>query len=253
MKNKKYLIITASVLIVITILIFIFILIRKGKLQEELPEANVDFEKMENEFNNLFNNEENDYVKTRYKVVDEKTGVFMFNATIPYIDLDTEGANKINKNIDEIFIKKILTIGSESTTYSILEMDYATEINDNILSLMIKCVLKEGNSPQRTIIKTYNYNLENDKIIELTDLISKQKQTEIQEKINNKIEKEIKREEAIIKQGYNTYRRDIESQIYNIKNETDFYVGKEKILYIIYSYGNNNYTSEIDLILDKID
>lgn len=253
MKNKKYLIIMASLLIVITILIFIFIFMRRGKLQEELPETNVDFEKLENEFNNLFNNEENDYVKTKYQIVDERTGVFMFNATIPHIDLDTEGANKINKNINEIFINKILAIGSQSTTYSVLEMDYTTEINDNILSLMIKCVLKEGNNPQRTIIKTYNYDLENDKIIELADLISKQQQEELQEKINNKIEKEIKREEAIIKQGYSTYRRDIESQIYNIKNETDFYIGKEKILYIIYSYGNNNYTSEIDLILDKID
>lgn len=47
------------------------------------------------------------------------------------------------------------------------------------------------------------------------------------------------------------YRRDENSEIYILENATEFYV-KDNILYIIYSYGNNNYTSKTDLIITTI-
>ena len=176
----------------------------------------------------------------------------MVNATFPYLDVNTEEARKINKEIEEVFINKLVRLGDESKVYSTFELDYTAEINENILSLMIKCVIKEGRNPKRTIIKTYNYDLENERKVELIDLITEEKKVALQEKIKNKINQEIKKEEAIIKQGYNTYRRDINSNIYELSKGTDFYIGTDKIIYIIYSYGNNTYTSEVDLIIDKI-
>ena len=47
------------------------------------------------------------------------------------------------------------------------------------------------------------------------------------------------------------YRRNPESSIYILENATEFFV-KDGIVYIIYSYGNSSFTSEMDLIIDKI-
>jgi len=247
------LIILISTILLVAVAILIFILIKnkkEGKIIEQ--EINIDAGKLENEFNTLFNNEESEYVKTRYLVLDEKSGEFMVKATFPYLDINTEEARKINKEIEEVFINKLVKLGNESHVYSTFELDYTAETNENILSLMIKCVIKEGRNPKRTIIKTYNYDLENERKVELIDLITEGKKVTLQEKIKNKINQEIKKEEAIIKQGYNTYRRDINSNIYELSKGTDFYIGTDKIIYIIYSYGNNTYTSEVDLIIDKI-
>lgn len=246
------LIILISTILLVAVAILIFILINKKEDKIIEQEINIDVGKLENEFNALFNNEESEYVKTRYLVLDEKSGEFMVNATFPYLDVNTEEARKINKEIEEVFINKLVRLGDESKVYSTFELDYTAEINENILSLMIKCVIKEGRNPKRTIIKTYNYDLENERKVELIDLITEEKKVALQEKIKNKINQEIKKEEAIIKQGYNTYRRDINSNIYELSKGTDFYIGTDKIIYIIYSYGNNTYTSEVDLIIDKI-
>jgi len=252
LKNKKMLLILSSVLIIGIIGIFIFALLNRTESEILEQDNNINIEKLENEFNEILKNEENEYVKTRYTVLDEKAGTYSINATFPYLDIDTEQAKQINKEIDEIFLNKILQIGNEGNVYSIFEMDYSTQANEDILSLIIKCVIKEGRNPKRVIIKTYNYNLKNNKKVWLTELISEDNKKIIQEKIYNKIKQEIKKEEGIIKQGYNTFRRDINSDIYNLNEKTDFYLDENKILYIIYSYGNNNYTSQVDLIIDKI-
>ena len=65
------------------------------------------------------------------------------------------------------------------------------------------------------------------------------------------VKKEIKKENTIADQGYNVYRRDANSEIYRLENATEFYI-KNNIMYIIYCYGNNSYTSEVDLIITKV-
>ncbi len=72
----------------------------------------------------------------------------------------------------------------------------------------------------------------------------------MQEEINQKIQLKLK-EATLAEQGYNVYRRDVDSDIYKIENANEFYI-KDKILYIIYCYGNNSFTSEVDLIVTKI-
>lgn len=218
---------------------------------QEIPEEEIDIDQLELEFNEGFNNQENEYVKIIYDVQEEKAGKYKIKAKIPYIDTTSENGNNINKEINQIFVNKLLQIYNESETYTTLTIDYATETSNNILSLAIKCVLKEKNKAQRTIIKTYNYNIENDKVVGIMELIPEEKSEETQTQIQDKIKKEIKREEAISLQGYNAYNRELESEIYILENATEFYL-KNNILYIIYCYGNSNYTSEIDLIITKI-
>lgn len=253
MKNKKKVIYSAIGVLAITIL-SIIIIYNSGKranrdnMNEEEP---IDKEQLEIDFNDLFTNEENQYVSTLYKIQEEKSGKYKIDAYIPRIHLDDRIDNEVNSEINSSFVNKILQVYNDSKIYTILKINYATSIQGNKLSVIIKCSLKEGSNAQRTIIKTYNYDIENKEKIKIVDLIQEQKKADLQEEINQKIQLKLKKEATLAEQGYNVYRRDVDSDIYKIENANEFYI-KDKILYIIYCYGNNSFTSEVDLIVTKI-
>ena len=102
------------------------------------------------------------------------------------------------------------------------------------------CKYKNGTNPQRRIIQTYNYDIEKDKLLNKEE-IEKTVQEEIK-KVNNQMKN-------INNQGYNVYLRDEDSEIYKIENTSNFFLGKNNYLYLVYAYGNNNYTSEMDLVI----
>ncbi len=252
-KNKKKIIYSAIGVLAIAILSIIIIYnsgkrTNRDKMSEEEP---IDKEQLEIEFNDLFTNEENQYVSTLYKIQEEKSGKYKIDAYIPRIHLDNKIDNEVNNEINSSFVNKILQVYNDSKIYTILKINYATSIQDNRLSVIIKCSLKEGSNAQRTIIKTYNYDIESKEKIKIVDLIQEQKKADLQEEINQKIQLKLKKEATLAEQGYNVYRRDVESDIYKIENANEFYI-KDKILYIIYCYGNNSFTSEVDLIVTKI-
>ncbi len=124
-------------------------------------------------------------------------------------------------------------------------------INTNILSLVIKSTLKEGNNPQRVIIQTYNYNLSTNEEVTLAQLLEIKGLQEgtVKNEVTKKVEQANLQAENLNKLGYNIYVRDITSDIYEIKNTTNFILGKDNFLYIIYPYGNSNYTDEMDVIV----
>lgn len=252
-KNKKKIIYSAIGVLAIAILSIIIIYnsgkrTNRDKMSEEEP---IDKEQLEIEFNELFTNEENQYVSTLYKIQEEKSGKYKIDAYIPRIHLDNKIDNEVNNEINSSFVNKILQVYNDSKIYTILKINYATSIQDNRLSVIIKCSLKEGSNAQRTIIKTYNYDIESKEKIKIVDLIQEQKKADLQEEINQKIQLKLKKEATLAEQGYNVYRRDVDSDIYKIENANEFYI-KDKILYIIYCYGNNSFTSEVDLIVTKI-
>lgn len=252
-KNKKKIIYSAIGVLAIAILSIMIIYnsgkrTNRDKMSEEEP---IDKEQLEIEFNDLFTNEENQYVSTLYKIQEEKSGKYKIDAYIPRIHLDNKIDNEVNNEINSSFVNKILQVYNDSKIYTILKINYATSIQDNRLSVIIKCSLKEGNNAQRTIIKTYNYDIESKEKIKIVDLIQEQKKADLQEEINQKIQLKLKKEATLAEQGYNVYRRDVDSDIYKIENANEFYI-KDKILYIIYCYGNNSFTSEVDLIVTKI-
>lgn len=255
MRNKKKVLYSVIGILAIVILsIIIIILSNNGKktsrsnMNEEEP---IDKEQLEIDFNDLFTNEENQYVSTLYKIQEEKSGKYKIDAYIPRIHLDDRIDNEVNSEINSSFVNKILQVYNDSKIYTILKINYATSIQGNKLSVIIKCSLKEGSNAQRTIIKTYNYDIESKEQIKIMDLIQEQKKADLQEEINQKIQLKLKKEATLAEQGYNVYRRDVDSDIYKIENANEFYI-KDKILYIIYCYGNNSFTSEVDLIVTKI-
>lgn len=252
-KNKKKIVYSAIGVLAIAILSIMIIYnsgkrTNRDKMSEEEP---IDKEQLEIEFNDLFTNEENQYVSTLYKIQEEKSGKYKIDAYIPRINLDNKIDNEVNNEINSSFVNKILQVYNDSKIYTILKINYATSIQDNRLSVIIKCSLKEGSNAQRTIIKTYNYDIESKEKIKIVDLIQEQKKADLQEEINQKIQLKLKKEATLAEQGYNVYRRDVDSDIYKIENANEFYI-KDKILYIIYCYGNNSFTSEVDLIVTKI-
>ena len=132
----------------------------------------------------------------------------------------------------------------------IYTVEYVANIQDDILSVMIRSNLKEGSSAQRVIIQTYNYDLRNNKEIDLEEVlrIENVDKSETQQKIKSEIEIEQNKVEDLKELGYNIYNRDIKNDMYRIENTEQFYL-TNNTLYIVYAYGNETFTSEMDLIV----
>ena len=113
------------------------------------------------------------------------------------------------------------------------------------------CKYKIGSNPQRIIIQTYNYDVEKDKILTIDDIIEYKglNKEEMQNAVVDEIKKVNKEKESIREQGYNIFVRNLEDDMYKIENTPNFFLGKSNYLYLVYAYGNNNYTSEKDLII----
>ena len=67
----------------------------------------------------------------------------------------------------------------------------------------------------------------------------------IKDEVNNSQEQNIKLSEL----GYNVNIRDTNSDVYKIQNAKEFFIGENGYLYIIYPYGNDEFTSEMDVII----
>ena len=257
MTKKKIIIIVSIIALILLIASIVTIFLIKNNKQKE-NESRINIEELENNFNTIFTNtiypetEENkEKVYLAYDIETQETGKFSINTNIPNINIDTQVVKNINNDIFNSFTKNIIAVMEQTGSYTIYNIDYASYINNNILSLIIKCTLKEGANPQRVIIKTYNYDMNEDKLLTLKDIINLKglDENETQNKILEKIQKEIDKVSTITNSGYNIYKRDINNSVYKIQNTSNFFLGNENILYIVYSYGNNSYTSEIDLVI----
>ena len=225
-------------------------------------------EEIKTNFDNLFTNTLNlggydttgiqkvdntkDIVYTAYDI-DEDTATYELNMHIPLININSELANSMNQNTQEIFVNKANEViqNQNNTTKTIYSIDYTAYINDNILSLVIKSTLKEGNLAQRIIVQTYNYNLETNEEESLVDLITiKMLNTnEVNAKIKQVVAAANEEDEALQSMGYNqVYVRDLNSDIYTVDNAGAYFLAPNEELYIVYAYGNGEFTSKMDIV-----
>ena len=268
-RDKKQLIILIAILLVcsIAIAIGIYAQITNSKItktEEEKQQAN--YEDLKNNFDSIFTNTINkegsakiensninydDIIETKYKVNEKKETKYNIVAEIPLLKKETETTKKINEEILDIFGKKVVDIVKNNKTYTVYNLGYVGYINDNILSLAIKSTLKRGNNPQREIIQTYNYNLETGEKVELVDVLTKRNivQSECQNKINQVVSKAQEEAQILVKSGYQVYNRDLSNSIYQLSNISNFFLGSTGELYIIFAYGNQNFTAEMDVVL----
>lgn len=266
LKEKRRLIAIIVILLICSIAIALAVyaqVTNKGVKIPENEKIDIDYEDLKNNFQEIFTNTINkedtaklninydELLYTRYNIKDEKSGKYTIEARVPGFKGDSEVLQKINQEIYDIFATEMLKIGDSATVYTTFNLDYVGYVNNNIISLAIMCKYKDGTKAQRKIVQCYNYDIENDKLLSIEDIIDYKKldKNEMQKTINGEIKKINNQMKKINDQGYNVFIRDEESEIYKIENTENFFLGRNNYLYLVYAYGNNNYTSEIDLVI----
>lgn len=264
---RRIFVITILVICVIAINLAVYFQItKKQKNKSEDSEEIIDTVELTENFNNIFDNKldyqnntisankinnEKDLVYSNYITKEKAENSYNINVNIPVININTENAGKINEEINNIFYKKLSNILTNTNLNTIYSVNYKAYINDNILSLVISSTLKEGNNPQREIIKTYNYNLSSNDILDIKQALEYRGLSSqyVQNKINETITTASDNANKYKELGYNKYLRNINDNMYKIENTSVYFFGENKALYILYPYGNANYTSEVDLLV----
>lgn len=280
MEKRKIMYIVIIIVCIIAIILGVYYQIFADKIvtenmvsePENIVEDNnaEDPEDLLKEFNNLFNNtfnkqgyntsnikrfqslENEDIVYKAYDIQKEEDGKYSIDIKLPAFNIDNQEIPAgYNSKTQSIFANKVTSIVTGANQYTIYNIDYVAYINDGILSVVIKSTLKEGNSPQRNIVLSYNYNIETGESVTLDEVLEKYNisKNEVNKKINTQIKEASKQAEKISEAtGQNVYKRDLSNAMYLTENASNFLVGKDGSIYIIYAYGNNSLTSEMDII-----
>ena len=232
-------------------------------------EEDTDIKQQNENFLNIFDNsinivsnyngninkirKEDDVILVAYNV-QEQNDKYTVDLKIPYFNINSINAKKFNQEIKATFKDKSESIiSSNSSKNRVFNVKYKAFENNNILSLIILSELKEGNSNERIIIQTYNYNLQTNEIVSINDIL-KQKNIEIfdaNKKIKNEINSSQEQNIKLSELGYNVTVRDTNKDEFKIENATEYFLGENGYLYVVYPYGNNEFTSELDVVIFK--
>ena len=272
--KRKILYIVVLVICLLAILISAYVLVFKNEENtvptEHIPASQEEYLRREAEFDEIFLNQinnqieqnilitnkikkEDDIIGVAYESTEKKAGKYSLDVKIPYININNSTVKKYNSQIEQIFKQKALDVINDDDSQDIVyTVDYVAYINENnILSIAIRSILKEGNNAQRTIIQTYNYDFKKSKEISLENILETKglNEKDVEYKVIEKIKQEQAKVEELKKLGYNIFERDYKNDMYKVENTTEFFIGPDGFLYLIYAYGNENYTSELDLVI----
>lgn len=272
-KNKRLKILYIGIISICVIAVIAAIVIQivkqnNGSEVTKLPELTEDQKNQhKDEFESIFGNKVNYLKNNGYKITklesnkeiiytgyqnnDSKINDYDMKVNIPYININNDIIEEFNTQIRDTFEKKAKSIINTQNSNVIYTVDYSAYISNNIMSLVVRSTLKEGTSPQRDIVQTYNYDLINQREYTIDDMLNAKGITkkEANQKIREEIKTQQEKTEELEKLGYTTYKRDYTSDIYNINNVTEYFMGEDNALYIIYAYGNENNTNEIDVVM----
>lgn len=265
-KKNKMLIMTVSILLICSVAIAFGVyahITNRGITLKEDGKEESNYQELKNNFESIFTNTiikeptaklNTDYEELlycKYNIAEEDGGKYSIDIKIPQFKGESEGVKNINKEIFDTFARKAVEIANNASVYTTYNIDYVAYVNNNIISLVIMCKYKNGTNPQRRIVQTYNYDIENDKLLDIEEIIAYKNlnKDDIQNKVQQEINKVNSQMKSITQQGYNVYIRDENSEIYKIDNTPNFFLGKNNYLYLVYAYGNNNHTSEMDLVI----
>lgn len=198
-----------------------------------------------------------DIVYTTYTLNEIFEGKYEIQVNIPIININHEKIIDIDTEILSVFYNKVNNIIEnskvEGTPKAIYTVSYTAYLNENILSLVIKATLKEGNNAQRVIIKAYTYNISTNQEVSLNEMleIKKINKEDVKSKIDAKVQDAINYSENLSSLGYEVYKRNMKDDMYKIENSNNYFLGPNGSIYIIYAYGNNNFTTECDVVYVK--
>ncbi len=267
-KIKKYKKIIYIIIIIICVIIASSIIKNKffnntSKMQTNQNKETEENKQLEENFDNIFLNKlENSYDLNKVKLIDNNKNIVYTNLeieksstnnydvklNIPYINIDNDTIKSYNNEIQE-FVQKYEEILKTKNQNVIYDVEYNAYIKNDILSVIIKANLKEGESAQRLIIQTYNYDLKQNKEVKLIDVLKLRNinKENMQNKINEKITNAKKNADDLNSLGYVLYKRDVNNKMYLVENINQFYISSNCI-YVIFAYGNDARTSEMDIV-----
>ena len=181
-KNKTIIMIGAILLIcAIAIAFGIYAQVTsRSEIKAKEEKENKNYTELENNFDGIFTNNINKEDGTKKDInydeiiycaynIDNAESHYDINAKIPLFKIQNEVTKKINQEIYDTFAKTIIDIVQNSNSHTTFNLDYVAYANNNILSLAIRCTYKNGSNPQRKIIKTYNYNIESNKLVDINE------------------------------------------------------------------------------------
>ena len=221
---------------------------------------------LQSNFNELFDNtlrvnsndiivnklsREKDIVYTFYNLVNEDETFYNVNAQIPLLNIDSQVAKKINNKIKEEYYNTANNIMRKTEGNTVYSVSYVAFINSDYVSIAIKSVLKEQGKSEKVAIKTYTYSMSKERLVTLEDLIELKKTTKevVQVNINDEIKKVYNNAKIIANEYGTLYERDLNSDIYKVENSNVYFLTDDGYVYIVYPYGNESYTNEVDIVI----
>ena len=232
-------------------------LVKRTEQEEAVLKANFE-EMFDNTIENIDNKQNYNIQKIEtskeiiYKSYEkrQKNEKYELNVNLPYVNIKNAEAENFNKEIKSTFEAKSEEILKSTDRNIIYSVNYKANIENNILSLIIYSDLKQDMNAQRVIIQTFNFNLEKNEKIELSDALDSYNinENEVQNKIDKDIKEEQRKSDELKEIGYNVFSRDLESKIYKIQNIKEFFIYSNNI-YVIFAYGNEKITSQKDIVI----
>lgn len=228
--------------------------------------TNEEYNRLKSEFNSIFTSEliteepntrfdriqtNKEIIYTGYNLKNEDENFYKIDIKVPKLNINTDVAKKINKEIESQFYDKANTIMRNMEGYTIYTVSYSAYVNKDIASIIVKASLKEDNKNEKVSIKTYNYSIPTGKEVSLKELIDLKQisQKEVQNTIDEEIKKAYNNALAISSEYGSTYNRNLDDEMYKFDNTKEFFLTNEGNVYIIYPYGNTEYTNEVDIVI----
>ena len=232
---------------------------KESEKQDEYNELKEDFEYIfTNDFEILQENVNVEKISDKFDIIvkaynfEKNDENITINATIPNININNDYIKQINQRIKKTYKDRAEALINQVSSMNVIySVEYKAYIQNNIISLIIKSEYKEGTKGQSMMIETFNYSIAENKEVTIEEMLNLKGISVDQ--ANSKIKNEIKtiqeQNQQLIDQGYAFYKRDYTSDRYNVSNVKQFLYGKDGMIYIIYPYGNNENTTETDVVI----
>lgn len=181
----------------------------------------------------------------------EDEAYYSIDLTLPILNIDNDNAKEINAEIKSEFYDKADKLMRSTSTYNIYQTSYVAYLNENIVSIVIKENSKSGDEAETTRIKTYTYDISTNEEVSLSKLIELKEvsEEEVQENIDSTIQTAYENSMAIAEEYGISVIRDPEDEMYKIENTEDYFLTNDGYVYIIYDYGEESETNEMDIII----
>ncbi len=190
-------------------------------------------------------------VYTGYSFDNNDENFYNVSAHIPVLNINTDVAKKINADIKTEFYDKANLVMRSSKGHTVYNVNYAAFVNEDVLSVTIKASLKEDNKAEKVTVRTYTYSISEQREVSLQELIKLKGTTEdtVQKTIRDDIQVAYTNAKLIASEYGNLYERNVNGDEYKIENSKEYFLTQDGYVYVVYAYGNKDYTNEMDIVI----